>query len=69
MPPDTKEAEKDAERMLDLFYSVGATRFNVTFLDLHGRKTHLLSAAHSALDAIQPLLMDGACGHAEALHC
>jgi hypothetical protein len=26
--------------MLDLFTSVGATRFNVTFLDLLGRKTH-----------------------------
>jgi DNA invertase Pin-like site-specific DNA recombinase len=36
MPSDTKEAE----RMLDLFMSVGATRFNVTFLDLLGRKTH-----------------------------
>ena len=36
MPYDIKEAE----RMLDLFTSVGATRFNVTFLDLLGRKTH-----------------------------
>lgn len=36
MPNDIKEAE----RMLDLFMSVGATRFNVTFLDLLGRKTH-----------------------------
>jgi hypothetical protein len=31
---------KEAERMIDLFSSVGATRFNVTFLDLLGRKTH-----------------------------
>lgn len=36
MPSDIKEAE----RMLDLFISVGATRFNVTFLNLLGRKTH-----------------------------
>jgi RepB DNA-primase from phage plasmid len=30
---------KAAEKMIDLFTSVGATRFNVTFLDLLGRKT------------------------------
>lgn len=36
MPSDVKQAE----RMLDLFLSVGATRFNVTFLDLLGCKTH-----------------------------
>jgi hypothetical protein len=36
LPSDIKEAR----RMLDFFLSVGATRFNVTFLDLLGRKTH-----------------------------
>ena len=29
-----------SQRMIDLFTSVGATRFNVTSLDLLGRKTH-----------------------------
>jgi hypothetical protein len=63
MPSDIREAQ----RMIDLFTSVGATRFNVTFLDILGRKTITIPSARCP-PCVIAFVMDEACRQLQALH-